>query len=152
MAHITEIDQSGKLEQLDTDTIVAFSNGKHEAICIKAGVKRKIIQHLRQTLIPHKDLYPIFFAITIFILIKSQSPRITLKIDEEYTGKENIIKETLEKLLMKQFRRKWQGIIKFGRIGKHSNAHKLAWENHRNKQRGKITRVTEKEVLKLLIL
>ena len=79
-----EIDQSGKLEQLDTDTVVAFSNDTNGAVYLKAGTKRKIVQYLRTTLIPRKDVYPILFAIVIFLLIPSLDEKAILIIDEEY--------------------------------------------------------------------
>lgn len=146
-----EIDQSGKLEQLDTDTVVAYSNDINAVLYIKAGTKRKIVQHLRTTLIPRKDLYPIFFAILIFLLIKSIKAQITIIIDEEYTGKNDVIKETLEKLLLKQFKENWKGAIRFGQIGKHSPAHTLAWKNHRQKSHAEIRKINKEEIMGLLI-
>lgn len=147
---VFEIDQSGKLEQLNTDTVVAFSNDTNNIVYLKAGTKRNVVRALRNTLIPHKDLYPVFFAMTIFILTEPLDHAALLKIDEEYTGKEEVIKETLEKLLLRRFGKKWQGNIIFGRIGKHSPAHQLAWEAHRSKRRANIKRITEAEILELL--
>lgn len=146
-----EIDQSGKLEQLDTDTIIAFSNAKNGANYLKAGTKRKVIQALRTTLIPKKELYPILFAILVFLLVGPLKEKTsTIILDEEYTGKNDIVKETLEKLLVKQFKEKWQGIIRVSQIGKHSPAHILAWETHRQKSRLGIRRITEEEIIKFL--
>ena len=45
-----------------------------------------------------------------------------MRIDEEYTGKEEVIKEVLEKLLLRKLGSKWVGSIRFGRIGKESEA------------------------------
>ena len=145
-----EIDQSGKLEQLDTNTVVAFSNKKAGVVYLKAGTKRKIVQYLRTTLILRKDVYPILFAMVIFLLVESLDKNSTLIIDEEYTGKNEVIKETLEKLLVKRHGKKWQGIIRFDQIGKHSPAHTLAWKTHRQKIKTRIVKITEKAVLKLL--
>lgn len=148
---VIEIDQSGKLEQLDTDTVVAFSNDKNGTIYVKAGTKRKVVRRLRTTLIPRKELYPILFAILIYLLIDSLDEQFNIIIDEEYTGKDGVIKETLEKLLLKRFKNKWQGIIRFSQIGRHSQAHILAWKTHRQKSRVGIKRITEEEIMKLLI-
>ncbi|MBI3443590.1 hypothetical protein HY008_02880 [Candidatus Woesebacteria bacterium] len=145
-----EIDQSGKLEQLDTDTVLACANDTSRVVYIKAGTKRKIVTYLRKSLIPRKDLYPIVFALAVFILIQPVKQTMTLKIDEEYTGKEEIIKETLEKLIKRHMERKGQGMITFGRIGKHASAHQLAWRVHRTKQRSEVKRITEDQLLKLL--
>lgn len=105
---------------------------------------------MRTTLIPQKEIYPILLAILIFLLTHSLDEKMSLVIDEEYTGKNEIIKETLEKLLLQRFGKKWQGTIRFSRIGKHSPAHKLAWKIHRQKLRTGIKKITEEEILKLL--
>jgi len=42
--------------------------------------------------------------------------------DEEYTGKNEVIKETLEKLLLKRNGDKWTPTIRFAQIGKHLSA------------------------------
>jgi hypothetical protein len=146
---IIEIDQSGKVEQLDTDTVVAYANDDVSGVVyIKAGTKRKIITYLRRTLIPQNDLYPIFFAILVFILIYKFKSDISVKIDEEYTGKERIILETLEKL--RKRKSKWRGNILFGQIGKHSLAHTAAWRVHNMKQKGTYKRISEAEILHFL--
>ncbi len=143
-----EIDQSGKLEHLNTITVVAGSNKYSNAIKITASEKRKLIQQLRKSLIPHKDLLPILFGILVFILIRDlkEIPSVIL-IDEEYTGKDEIIKETIQKLLEGEKLRE-HVIIRFGRIGKLSPAHKLAWSIHRGKLRKSVKSISNKQVLK----
>lgn len=145
-----EIDQSGKLEQLNTDTAIAFSNDTNGVIILKAGAKRKIVQYLRTTLIPQKDMFAILYAIMIFLLLSDSEKKRAILIDEEYTGKNEIISETLQKLFLKQKVKHWPGIISFGQIGKHSRAHALAWYAHRSKKRIGIRKVSEKEVLAIL--
>lgn len=113
-------------------------------------MKRIIVQYLRTALIPTKELYPILFAIVIFLLVVLVDEKTSIIIDEEYTGKNKIIKETLEKLLTKHFGEKWQGTIRFSRIGRQSPAHKLAWKIHRSKRKVGIKRVTKEEILRLL--
>ncbi len=144
---IVEIDQSGKLEQLDTTTVIAFSNSKSGAIIISVTSKRKIIQYLRKTLILSKNIIPVLFAVIIFILSGSLSPSIVLRIDEEYTGKESQIKEILEKLFRKKYSNRWQGSIRFAKIGRSSNAHNLAWGIHRGKIKGNFRKIKESEIL-----
>jgi hypothetical protein len=144
-----EIDQSGKFEQLNTHTVVACANDKNAAIIIAASVKRRLIQKLRKSLIPRKDLVPIAFAVLVYILLKElgRLPS-NIVIDEEYTNKESIIKETLTKLLQRKAKGKWQGRILFKQIGKHSAAHKLAWGVHRKKRFVGVKKVTEEEFLR----
>lgn len=40
----TEVDQSGKFEQLNTHTVVACANSEGKTIVITASVKRRLIQ------------------------------------------------------------------------------------------------------------
>jgi len=126
-----EIDQSGRLEHLNTDTVIAFANGSKGSILIKVGDKRKLVVKIRKSAIPGDQAMPILFAMCIFLLIKDLNKQSILIIDEEYTGKDKIIKSTLEKLLGI----KWEGSVRFGRIGKDSPAHHLAWIIHRHKSR-----------------
>jgi len=102
-----EVDQSGKFEQLNTHTVIACTNGKNSSIWVSASVKRSLIQRLRKSLIPRKDLVPILFTTLVFILLDSLDafPN-TIIIDEEYTGKEGIIEESLKKLLVDKFRKR----------------------------------------------
>jgi len=60
-----EVDQSGKFEQLNTHTVIACANGKSNVIWISASVKRSLIQSLRKSLIPRKDIIPILFAVLV---------------------------------------------------------------------------------------
>ena len=147
---VVEIDQSGKLEQLNTGTAIAYANGKSGAIWLTAKTKRSATKLLRKTLIPTRDLGAILFAILIFIMVEKLPRDIVLKIDEEYTGKEKVIAETLEKLLVRKSAKSWVGKIRFGQIGKHSPAHKLAWNIHRQKNRQKVRSIKLEEISKLL--
>ena len=145
-----QIDQSGKLEQLNTHTVVAFSNDASGAVLLKTATKRLILSKLRKSIIPHKDILPIWFAIVIFLLLDDTSSQAIIVIDEEYTGKEALIEETLLKLFNKRFPKGWQGSIRFKKIGKSSPAHQLAWSLHR-KNRGLVLRkLTYGEVMKFV--
>jgi len=141
-----EVDQSGRIEDLSTGTAIAFANGKSGAAFINAGAKRKLIIRLRRnSFIPAKDLPAIIFGVVLFILIADYTIDV-LKIDEEYTGKNEIIEETLKKLFF-QNRIKRIPSVRFVRIGKLAAAHKLAWRVHRSKGRLPETkRISEKKI------
>ncbi len=96
-----EVDQSGRVEDLSTGSAVAFSGRNSAALFISAGQKRRIITFLRRTsFIAAKDLPAVIFNVLVFDLI--QKSRIdVLKIDEEYTGKNALIEETLKKLFLR---------------------------------------------------
>ena len=145
-----EIDQSGKLEQLDTPTAVAYANHQSGAVWIRASTKRQIVSILRKGLNRRADLWPTVFSCVIFSLVSDLAPDTVIQIDEEYSGKNKLIAGKLEALLIDRFGERWQGSIRFVRIGKHSNAHRLAWQVHRarNKQRVKV--LTEEDILPLI--
>ncbi|MDP1722240.1 MAG: hypothetical protein Q8L37_03445 [Candidatus Gottesmanbacteria bacterium] len=147
---IIEVDQSGRVEDLSTGTAIAFANGISGAVFVNAGAKRKLIVHLRRnSFIPAKDLPAIIFSVILFILIEDHTIDI-LKIDEEYTGKNEIIEETLKKLFF-QNRIKRIPSVRFVRIGKLAAAHKLAWRVHRSKGRlAETKRISEKKILKYI--
>ena len=145
-----EIDQSGKLEQLNTPTIVAYANGKSGATRLTAAAKRRILHQLRRSLVPEKEVEAIWFAVVIFLLVKDLPQTATLVIDQEYTGKEKIVEQSLTKLLQQQSSGRWRGSIRFQRIGKHSPAHRLAWRARRGLSNIEVTKLSEDEVLKFL--
>ena len=132
-----ELDQSGKVEQLNTLTVIAIANGCSKAIYVTAGDKRKLISLLRKSLIPQRDIIPILFAVLVFILIKNLQDGSLVAIDEEYTGKDQLIKETINKLFEANTRRK-KIRLSFAQVGKQSSAHKVAWAAHKSKSKGAI--------------
>ena len=90
---------------------------------------------------------PLLFSVCIYLLVKNLNRQSILVIDEEYTGKEKIIEAALKKLLGA----KWEGSIRFERIGKSSPAHELAWTVHRSKlKRKEALRLNFSDVDKLL--
>jgi len=144
-----EIDQSGKFEQLNTYTVIACANGKEQAIFLSASVKRRLVQKLRKTLVPRKDIIAVVFGVLVFILLeKLDNFPDVIVIDEEYTGKEAIIRETLRKLILYKTKDKWKGSVRFKRVGKSSPAHRLAWKLYRAKKGINTKRISEKEVLR----
>lgn len=145
-----EVDQSGKVEQLDTDTVVAYSNGKSNAFWITAGTKRRIVQAVRRSLIPENEMEALWFAVVVYLLIRDLPNGITFIIDEEYTGKNSVIEQAISKLLNLKFKGKWNGNIRFKLIGKLSPAHRLAWKWHKRKRRSALKRLKEEEILKWL--
>lgn len=129
-----EIDQSGRLEHLDTNTVLSFANGKSGSILISVATKRLLIQGVRKSLFSEKDILAILFSILVFILIKEMPNGVSYIIDEEYTGKERVIERALVTLLQNKFKQKWNGNIIFKQIGKLSPAHRLCWSIHRDKR------------------
>lgn len=149
---LIEIDQSGKIEQLNTPTTIGASNNIKLAIRITAASKQRLLFRLRKSLIPRGTLYPLLFSILVFILlIKLKKIPSKIIIDEEYSGKEQLIESTIHKLLSQKSSR-WNGQILSKRIGKHSLAHDVAWATHSKIKKNKYhcIKITESEILKYL--
>lgn len=145
-----EIDQSGKIEQLNTNTVVALANNLSSAIFISTSDKRKLFMRLRKSKIPRNILYPQIFAILIYLAThKLKLLPDVLLIDEEYTGKNKLIKEFLIKLITRT-RPKWNGDIRFKLIGKLSPAHRLAWGIHNKVIKTGFIKTREIEILEYL--
>ena len=148
-----EIDQSGKIEQLNTPTTVGVANDIKLAIRISTSNKQRLLFRLRKSLIPRNDLYPIIFSILIYmILIKLTKMPTKIIIDEEYSGKEKLIENTIRKLL-KRKSTKWNGDIFFKQIGKGSIAHDVAWATHSKTKKNKYKSftTTDSEILKFFL-
>ena len=137
-----EIDQSGRVEDLTMNTVVAFANDHEASVFISAGTKREVVRFLKTKISP-TDYAPVFFSILIFFLIKDEKFS-SVFIDEEYTGKDEFISEKVRKLC-KFFKKPCPQIV-FGRIGKHSQAHAIAIRTHRSRGKGAI-KVSLKNVM-----
>ena len=122
-----EIDQSGKVENTSKNTVIAFSNDIFGTIFISAQEKREIQKFFRKIGKTKVFVYRLFAAL-IFLLINDHLKNLKrITIDEEYSGKENLIKS----YLVQNIRRVYRGFsaenISFKRIGKKSKAHNLAY-------------------------
>lgn len=144
-----EIDQSGKIEQTGTDTILAYSNGKQFAILIPSIVKREIVWKYRQQRKVNKIFFLKLFSTCIFLLIKDIINKLEeIVIDVEYEGNEGTIKNVLLNHIRKTKPNFDKNIILFRRVGKASNAHKVAIGVFKNERReDKIIRENEIEEL-----
>ena len=92
-----EVDQSGKIEQLNFDTYIAFSN--HEEYCIKFSrkIKKEVIYEYKPKV---SQIIQRLFAICIFYCLENYVKKEELiTIDLEYVGWESDIKTYLIPLL-----------------------------------------------------
>ena len=81
-----EIDQSGRVEETNRDTILAFANDNEFTVIITARTKRRLQEIFRQ--IGKPTVFMIYiFAISVYLLIKPKLNSITdIIIDIEYAG------------------------------------------------------------------
>jgi len=145
-----EIDQSGKIENTDRDTVIAFSNDISGNIMIKAKDKREIQKFFRRIGKSRVFIYKLF-AILIFLAIKKHIKKIDqIIIDIEYPGWEHLIKDYLLsgiKRVKPNFDAK---NISFKAIGKKSKAHLVAADVTHKKVKPDLE-IKIKETLKYII-
>ncbi len=147
----TEVDQSGKIEQTNWDTVLAFSDSIAYAILIPAKVKRKAIDLLRSTGKRGKRLYLILFAAALYQLLKDHLSQLELiTIDIEYMGSEQDIKLMLLNLIRQTHLDYPADNIIFGHVSKGSPAHKKALAVYRGNARADKT-LTLEELLEPLV-
>ena len=141
-----EIDQSGKIEDTNKLTVVAYANGRIKSVKIGSTEKQKLLAAMRA--LDHSKrnyLYKIFAALIYFLLLNEKVESVV--IDREYFGHEAIIKGMIIQLLNKN--KKNVPEIRFACIGKLSPAHKAALYVFRGEREADLV-LTAKDVLKLL--
>lgn len=113
-----QIDQSGKIEKTNKDTVLCLSNDNWDAVVIKAKTKRQVQEIFRRNG-QNRNFVLFTFSAGLAILISRNIDIFDILIDREYFGKESIIKNViLEMLKMKERVPK----IYFGNIGKKAMA------------------------------
>ncbi len=142
-----QIDQSGKIEQTNKDTIVALANGAFLTVKITSIEKRKLIKSLSLLKRPHKTYIIEILSVLIYVALRDSKIQ-NVTIDTEYLGHNGSIKEKLIQLFKKT--KSIYPNINFGFIGKHSNAHIHAIETFRGNKKATIILKAE-TILKILI-
>ena len=121
-----EIDQSGKIEQTDMDTVVAFRNSEQYSVLLKKETKREILSEYRNR---YKDVHYRLFAVLVFYCIRNYLHKIQLiVIDIEYERRDADIKKHLIRYIRTEYPDFDKNLIIFSRIGKESKAHRLAYQ------------------------
>lgn len=122
-----EIDLSGRIEVLNTNTVFAFTDGIKRAILIPARVKRRASQRLEARGVKSKMISIRMFAGGLYLLIKPSLNELNLiTIDREFEGWENEIKSLLLSLIRKTRRDFNSDNIHFESVGKKAECHHLA--------------------------
>ncbi len=139
------IDQSGKIENTKSLTVVAYAGSETKSLKISAVEKRKLIFVLKKLEGPNKIYIYKIFAGLIFLLLKDCKIQ-DVVIDKEYPGQEPIIKD----LILKLFQNNNIKVpnIHFGLIGKENNSHSIAIETYRGNLKPNII-VNSREVFEL---
>lgn len=142
-----EVDQSGKIEQLNRDTYIAFSDDEQYCIKLPKEIKQQIVYEYKNKV---KQIISKLFAICIFYCVKEYVRKKELiTVDLEYSGWEAFIKRDLVSLIKSKYPDFDKDIIRFGIITKESKAHKLAFKTFKSVEKpNKI--LTKKDILKWL--
>lgn len=129
-----EIDQSGKIEDTNRLTAIAYSNGCTKSLIITAKDKKTIQSVFRRIGQPKIFVYKLF-AVAIFVLIKDDSKKIDqIIIDKEYLGYEKLLKRFILETALRNGKKIEGDSLHFHSIGKKSNAHKVALTTFQTKK------------------
>ena len=129
-----EIDQSGKIENTNHLTVIAFSNKINKSILITAKDKKSLQSVFRRINQPRIFISKVFAA-AIFLLLKNDFKNLDIVIiDTEYPGHENTIRKYLNDFFNQGNYRFEKLDIHFKNIGKRSKAHDIAWKSYRRKR------------------
>lgn len=150
-----KVDQSGKVED-PGGTVLAFSNKISRAILIPGSVKAKYRAILTGLGKSKKIRTLMMFAAGVFLLVKDYLNQLELIIvDIEYEGQEETIKNMLLSHIWKIDPTFPKERIVFQRITRQAQAHRKAWQVHRdlgkpNPKNRPEHKVSLKELLALL--
>lgn len=142
-----EIDQSGKVEETNRITVIAFSNHITKAVVIPAAVKRECIERLRRGGRNKQTFVFQIFAAGIFCLIEEHIHQLErIIIDTEYPGREGDIKGMLLNAIFRIRPDFPKQSIVFSQVGKKSGSHFKAYGVFTGKQKAD-RRLTLEDIL-----
>lgn len=125
-----EIDQSGKIEQTNKNTVVSLSNSTQISIILKAKDKRELQNIYRAAGKPKVFSIQVFAALTYLLLEKAKIESGIVYIDREYPGHDDIIKSYIIQLISKRRKIVLESEnIRFTSVGKSSNAHLFGYKH-----------------------
>jgi len=144
-----EIDQSGKIENTNRPTVVAFSNKKSGILVILAKDKKAVQKFFRELKKPKLFIH-ITFAVLVYYLIRNDlKNHDQIILDREYPGYEKLIINKLKEFLEKEAN--IEGLsITVSQIGKKSRAHDLAWNELQKRSHKDAEKVNSEKIIKIL--
>lgn len=146
-----QIDQSGRIEQTNLNTILAITDKNTQIAVIFERKNKRIVQSIFRGQRKIRMFTIFTFSALIAILIKESAiGQNTILIDHEYLADEDFIKERILQYLQ-QLKVHTMPKIEFGHVGKTSTAHELAAKvAHQKKKANKI--VDLKEIFELVLV
>lgn len=137
-----EIDQSGKIEATQSDTVIADSLGNH--ICFRSIGKQVLQTIYREQKRPRVFVYEVFSALTAVLIRKTFHKTNQYIVDIEYFNQDDYLRSLIASFLRKLKMIVDPAQISFGRIGKNSKAHATAYQILTNKRIKRIYISSEK--------
>ena len=142
-----EVDQSGKIELLSHDTIIACSNDNQHSIKIPKKIKQDIYYDHKNKIEQLK--YKLFCIGVYYCIEKFLTKSKLITIDDEYHGRNNLVKSILISYIRKDYGNFDEKLIRFSQITKNSNAHHVAIETFRGEHKPNDI-LTEKQIWRML--
>jgi hypothetical protein len=124
---ILYVDQSIKIENTRTGTVIALSNDSAHTVLIPAAVKRRCQERLRQHGYKGNTIALMLFSAGLFLLVEDHLPQLTrLVIDTEYPGHDDDIRVMLLQMIRPHRPKFEASSIVFLPVSKQTRAHKAA--------------------------
>lgn len=142
-----EVDQGGKVELLSHDTIIACSNDVQYSIRIPKKIKQDIYYNYKNRISQLR--YKLFCIGAYYCIKKFLAKSKLITIDDEYHGKNNLVKPILIPYIRKEYKDFDEKLITFNQITRNSNAHHIAIETFRGEHRPNDV-LTEMQIWRLL--
>ncbi len=144
-----EIDQSGKIENTNRPTIIAYSNKNNDVLLISAKDKKEIQKYFRNLGKPKLFIYLTFIVIVSYLIKDHIKNGDQIIIDREYPGYEKLISKKVKEIIVENSNTKDISVY-ISQIGKKSNAHDLAWKELQSKTHKNIRKITSALVIKII--
>jgi len=144
-----EIDQSGKIENTNRSTVVAFSNKIVGVLVITAKEKKSVQKYFRQIGKPKLFIYITFIALIYYLIRKHIKDGDQMVIDREYPGYEKLITSSLKRWF-KEKSNIDNITITTAQIGKKSRAHDLAWKEFQLKSHKLEEKISAEKLIKII--
>ena len=142
-----EIDQSGKIEQTNTNSIIALSNDVKGGVMLSKKTKRELQIYFREVKRYRTFSYLIFSVCVAFLIAKLEIKQ-KIVVDQEYFGHDKFIRKHIL-IFLRRLEIDYYVPITFESIGKHSPADDLA--NKIGKKEIKPTKnITFQEIINLV--
>jgi len=143
-----KVDQSGKIETLTVDTVLAFSNEITATLLVPATAKRETYQALKSRGVKPKMIGIRMFAAGLFLLLRDYLASIdNVTIDVEVEGWEGVIRSLLLDHIRQQLPNFPKEHITFRHVGKKDRCHIIALATYRG-EREPDKRITGEELLR----